>query len=368
MNDKELQIIDYIKIILTQKKFIILAMVIVIILAALISFILPKWYKATVVLLPPTSEGPSFSGLSASLGAFGLGSIFGGNEDQFRLVAILRSRSLLEAMNDKYNFQERYKLKILDDTFKKLRSNIAIHIGDEEQIIFSFSSKDQDEVANMTNYAIYCLDSINISLATNQAMNSREFVEKRILLVQDSLLILEKNIEKFMKTHGIISISDQMTASVENAADLKAKIMSKEIELELKKTYLDVEKPEILLLLQEITLLRNNYSNFFIDSANDQLFINFNEIPKIERELLRLKRQAEYYIKLLEYLGPQYEQARIEEAKDVPTIQVLDKAARPDKRDKPRRALFVIKISIVAFIISLYIAYFRGKKNYPRSQ
>lgn len=369
MVDKELQIKDYVNIIFSQKKFIIITLISVIIIASIISLILPKWYKATVVLLPPTSESPSFSSLSAGLGAFGLGSIFGGNEDQFRLVAILRSRSMLEALNDKYDFQKRYKKKILDETFEKLRSKIAIHIGEEEQIIFSFSSQDQDAVANMTNYAIECLDSINIALTTNQARNSRKFIEDRIFLVQDSLSRIEEKIQEFMAVNGIISISDQMTVAVENAADLKARIMIKEVELELKKSYLDETVPEIILLQQEIELLRNNYNNSFLNNNNDDnLFINFSEIPQLQSEYLQLERFAEYYIKLLEYLGPQYEQAKIEEAKDIPTIQVLDKASRPDKRDKPRRALFVVKILAVSFIICLYIAYFKGKKYYNISE
>ena len=361
MQEKEINLIDYWNIIWKRKKFIIISVLIVTILAVIISLLLPKWYKATAVIMPPETEESRFAGLGANLSAFGLGGMFGECESQMRLLAILKSRTLLEAMNKKFDFQKRYKTKSLGGTIMALRKNMNIKVDDEEQILVSILDRDQDMVADMANYAVYCLDSLNIGLTTSKAKSSREFIENRIEIVRESLIRLENEVSKFMKKKGIISITDQMKAAVDKAADMKAGIMAKEVELEVKKRVLSQKSPEVIALERELKILHNKFDEFYSNKSSDKLFLNFESIPDMQKEYLQLKRKAEYYTKLLEYLGPQYEQAKIEEARDVPTVQILDRATRPEWKSKPRRAKIVIIAFVISFIVSIYVAYFVGR-------
>ena len=368
MREKEINLIDYWRIIWKRRMFIVIIVLSISIIAAIISLILPKWYKAAVVIMPPVREESRFGALEANLGAIGMGKIFGGSESHLRLLAILKSRSLLEAMNKKFNFQKRYQTDNLEATLKVLRNNINIKIEDEEQIIVSVLDKDQEMVPDMANYVAICLDSLNISLTTSKARSSREFIEKRIEMVTDSLNRLEIDISKFMHEKGIISITDQMKVAVEKAADFKAELMLKEVELEVKKRILTMDSPEVQSLKRELLVLRSKFSEFYSDKSSEKLFINFEKIPEVEKEYLQLKRKAEYYTKLLEYLGPQYEQAKIEEARDVPTVQVLDKATRPEKKDKPKRKLIVVMSFILAVGVSIFIVIVQaGLSNLSRS-
>lgn len=68
--------------------------------------------------------------------------------------------------------------------------------------------------------------------------------------------------------------------------------------------------------------------------------------------------KIEYHYKIIEYLGPQYEQAKIEETKNIPTLLILDKAVRPEMRDKPRRTPLVISISAIAGLFALFFIFF----------
>ena len=357
MQEKEINLIDYWNIIWKRKKFIITSVIIVTVISAVISLILPKWYKATAVIMPPETEESRFGGLSANLGAFGLGGMFGGSESQMRFLAILKSRSLLETMNKKFDFQKRYQTENLESTLNVLRNNINIKIEEEEQIVVSMLDRDQDMVADMANYIVYCLDNLNITLTASKAKSSREFIENRIQIVRDSLNKLENEISMFMQKKGIISISDQMKTAVEKAADMKAAIMAKEVELEVKKRVLSIKSPEVESLESELVILRSKFNEFYSETSSEKLFLNFDKIPDMEKEYLQLKRKAEYYTKLLEYLGPQYEQAKIEEARDVPTVQVLDKAVRPERRDKPKRKIIVFMNFFFAFWLTIAIVF-----------
>ncbi|TSA24449.1 hypothetical protein D4R71_07050 [bacterium] len=357
MEDKEINLVDYWNIIWKKRKFIVITVIVVTILSAGISMILPKWYKATAVILPPVNEEGQFGGLGANLSAFGLGGMLGGGESQMRLLAILKSRALLKSISEKFDYQERYKIDNWESTIKMVREHIMINVGDEEQIEVSVLDKNQGIVADISNYAVKCLDSLNIALTTSKAKSSREFIENRMEIVRDSLNNLENNISQFMEKKGIISITDQMKAGVEKAADMKALIMSKEVELEVKKRVLTPNCPEVIALERELKILHNKFDEFYSDKSSDKLFLNFESIPDMQKEYLQLKRKAEYYAKLLEYLGPQYEQAKIEEVKDVPTVQVLDRAVRPEKRAKPNRKMIVILSFLISLLIFIFIAF-----------
>ncbi len=242
MQEKEINLIDLWNIIWKRRKFIIIFVMIVSIIATGISFLLPKWYKATTVIMPPESSTTSFSGIGAGLSAFGLGGILGGSENQMRILAILKSKNMLEALDERFVFQSKYDTKFKFQTYKKLKSNLRIEVGEEEQIIISFFDTEQDVVAEIVNYVVHCLDSLNIALSISKAKNNRVFIEKRIDTVKDSLFFLENEISVFMEAKGIISISDQLSASVEKAAELQAKITAKEIELEIKKDNFSINR------------------------------------------------------------------------------------------------------------------------------
>ncbi|MCK4339600.1 MAG: hypothetical protein KAW87_06410, partial [Candidatus Cloacimonetes bacterium] len=104
-------------------------------------------------------------------------------------------------------------------------------------------------------------------------------------------------------------------------------------------------------------------NEFYSEASSEKLFLNFDKIPDMEKEYLQLKRKAEYYAKLLEYLGPQYEQAKIEEAKDVPTVQVLDKAVRPERKEKPKRIIIVFGAFLISSLMSILMSFIVEKER-----
>ncbi|MBC8526262.1 MAG: hypothetical protein H8D22_05240 [Candidatus Cloacimonetes bacterium] len=362
MQEKEINLIDYWNIIWKRKKFIIISVLIVTILAVIISLLLPKWYKATAVIMPPATEEGKFSSmLGSNLGAFGLGGMFGGSESQMRLLAILKSRNMLEALDDKFDFQKKYEAKFKFQTYNNIKSNLRIEVGEEDQIKISFLDKDQDLVAGVVNYIVHCLDSLNIALSTTKAKSNREFIENRMMMVQDSLAFFESKISNFMEKNRIISIDEQLKAEVEKAADMKAQIMAKEIELDVMKTRLTPNNQKIADSEIALKILKDKYDEFFDHSVSDKLFISLENIPSIQKQFAQLKRKEVYFTKLLEYLGPQFEQAKIDEAKDVPTVQVLDKAVRPEWKSKPKRIIIVFGSLIFSILLATMIVLIKNR-------
>ena len=68
---------------------------------------------------------------------------------------------------------------------------------------------------------------------------------------------------------------------------------------------------------------------------------------------LRLQRDVEIHSKILVFLLPVYEQAKIEENRDTPTILILDKPYVADRKKKPKRLTMVVVLTFLGFISSL---------------
>ena len=343
-----------------RKKFIISTVFIASLIAVVISLFLPKWYKASAVILPPSGEQSPFGALGM-LGELGVGNLLGGSDNQFRYISILKSRSLREKVVDKFNLQTKYKCNNVEETLLKLKKNMDIAVGDEMQIAVKVLDKDQDLVAEMANYIVFCLDSMNIAMTSGKAKNVRKFIENRMDEVIDSLILLEAEIIDFMKSEGILSIEEQISVSVMNATELKFQIITKEIELAITQKNFEKNNPKVKMIENEVEILDKKYSEYFGKNSDDNLYLNFSEIPQIGLKMKRLEREAEYLTNVLKFLGPQYEQAKIEETKKIPTLQVLDKAIRPEIKSKPKRSLIVLLSAFVAGLISTSIVIAKEK-------
>jgi len=317
-----------------------------------ISLLLPKWYRAQAVVLSPVSGDASISPMTNILGNLGLGSAMGGDGNVFRYLAIIKSRTLRESVIRKFDLVDHYKSKNEELALKKFNKLLYFEVGDENQVVISILDKDQDLVADITNYVIKGLDSLNIELSVSNARNNRIFMEKRVENILDSLEYVSNNLAQFMKKNGILSIKDQVTVGVEQAAFIRSSIIQKEVELEVAQKSFGENNPTVNLIKYELTSLRNKFKEFKNSNTVETLIPNFSNVPDLQLQSMTMQRQIEYYTRLIEYLGPMYEQQKFEEAKNVPTLQVLDYAVRPELKAKPKRATIVI----IVFLLSLIIA------------
>lgn len=349
---KELDLLTTVKILWNKKLFLILNVFTITSISIIISLFLPKWYKSSATILPPSGDQSLFSPTNL-IGGMGLGNMFGDNSDTFRFISILKSRNLKQALITKFDLVKKYKVENDEEAFEKLENNMEVDVGEEMQIRLHIWDKDQDLVAPMVNYALSCLDSINIQMKNINAKNMREFISTRMDEIFDSLKVLENDISSYMEEKGILSIEDQVSVGVLSAAEFKSKLILKEIELNVAKRNYSNNSSQVQLLKDEVCILQKEYNRYFSNQSDDDLFLNFKEIPDMGIRLNRMERNVKYYATLLEYLGPQYEKSKIDEKKDIPTFQVLDKAYRPEKKDKPHRALIVIIVFIISWILSI---------------
>jgi len=390
MSKKQIGVIDYLNIFIKWKKYVIINTLIVCIIVAAISLIVPKWYTASTTILPPQAEttGMDISSLLGSLPIGGLGMGLGGESmEAFLFTAILTSRTVMEEVAEQYDLISRYKTKNMEETVKTLRERVSVEINDEGTITLSaraktpfFASEQEDNEAkelakDMANTFIEKLDKVNKRLKTERAHNTRVLLEKRYQQNLDSLQQAEEEFKKFQEKYGTIALPEQTTATITAAAELKAKIIAKEVQVGVLSKYVGKSHAEYIRAKNELQELNEKFQEFTYGKAQKTLtgldsvafqnvFVPLDKVPNMGLQYFRLFREVKLQEKLMEFLLPQYEQAKLQEARDTPTVQVLDRAVKPERKSKPKRMFMVLFAGFVSVIFSLIAVYIAGNLQY----
>lgn len=385
MEKRSIHFLDYLALLVKWRKYMIINSLLVCLAVAALSLCLPKWFTSGTTILPPVSESAGL-GLSALMQQvpFGLGNIgLGGVTEETSLVlAILQSRTMMESVVDEFDLMKEYKAKDSEEAVRTLRSRVKVKINDEGTISLNvkaktkwFTGKEQSDAArtlamNMANYFIAELDELNKNFKTAKARNNRIFIEKRYLQNLDDLQKAEVDLADFQKKYGVIALPEQTAAAIEAAAELQASIILKEIEIGVMRESMGETHQDVIRARTELRELQNKLnsmrtgiddSDIIIKNEEDwkSLFLPFKDVPDLGMEYLRLFRELTLQEKLMEFLLPEYEQAKIAEARDTPTLQVLDPAVRPIKRTSPKRAFMVVAagfLSIFFFAMVVYVS------------
>ena len=369
-----------------NRKFILKNVIIVSLLSIIISLLLPKWYASKAVVL--SSGAGQFNFLSSispiPVADFGLSTI---NEDINNFIAILQSRTVKEYMVKKFNLVDRYKQRDIEFAMEAFEEKIELEVTEEGTLEITIFDKDPLMAKEMVNEVLFMLDQINQSIGMEAGKYNREFLENRININKKDLEKAELALKTFQEKTGIIDLVAQLSSTMQMSAQaynsifeaytaLYAKKIETETELAVAKTTLSNNNPTIMQLeklLKEQTVqleqlmikldeklqyLLSNISPAQIDTVpNIEFSVSFNTLPSLGLENARLIREVELQSTIQEILIPQFEQAKLEETKNIPTLQIIDKPKVALNKAKPKRSLIVIASTVMSFLMSLIFLY-----------
>jgi tyrosine-protein kinase Etk/Wzc len=377
-NSKKLE--DLLIIFVKYRKLIFINVLLVTIASVIISLLISNKYTATASFISPKKKG----GLFGDIGGFSssikdLSRTLGGrlgtvSDEAYNYLVILQSRTASQKMIQKFNLRDIYEIdkdKPYEDVIKALRGNVDFNIEDEGNIVISVTDKIPERAAEMANYYVQILNEISTELSITESRNNREFIEKRFIQAQNDILTIEDSLENFSKKYNVLAIEDQIKAAIGVAAEIKAKLEIAKLELEiLTQNYGDnnplVQQANLKVdeLIKQLGSLRFGEDKNLKSSLN--VFVPFEKVPETGILYIRLKRNYEIQNKILEFIYPIYEQAKIEEQKNIPVVLVVDNAIPPEKKSSPRRSLIVIGAFLISFFFSL--AYALIKESYSSMQ
>jgi tyrosine-protein kinase Etk/Wzc len=328
------------------------------ILALVIALLIPKTYTATARLLPPQQKESAASAMLGALagvavgGTGTVGQVLGLRNPNDLYVGILRGHTIADRLISRFDLMHLYDRTTIVKTRKALEDVTTISAGKDGLIAIEVEDENPKRAADMANGYVEELDRLMQGLAVTEASQRRLFFEKQLATVQDQLATGEIELRRAIDSKGIVGLDAQTRSVVFTAEQLRAQIAVKEIQLDAMRSFATPRNPEALRLRQEIASMRSELEKLE-GGRNEDGVASLGGL-----ENLRKLRELKFLEFTVELLTKQYEAARIDEAKDAISIQLVDRATPPDYKSKPKVALVVVLTVLGVGLVSVMVALF----------
>lgn len=344
--------IDNLVNVIKYKKFIIISTLIVFIISIGISFSLTVWYKSTALIMPPETDKIGFN-LNIPLNLPFAGGL-GGDNTFFKFMSILKSRTIKEKLINEFDLKREYDQEYLFKTIKVLENNTDINVTEEGAISLSMYDQDPYKARDMTIRYFQLLDSIYTNLSIERAENNRMFLESRVTDTHSKLAKAEDDLKGLQQETGILVIPEQISEGIKLVTQIEAKVIELNNQLNYLKKVIDVNSPQYIRVKYELAEYQKTLNELTNGKNGEQLLQTLpplSDIPDITLQYYRYFRDIQIHTKILEFIYPQYEKARLEEAKDIPNLQLLDYPQVPEWKSKPKRVYIVIAITFLYLVL-----------------
>lgn len=361
-------LIEFLVVLVKYRWFLFLFVFIITAGATTYALLATKWYKASASVLPAekTDFLSSLGGLSSIVKGFtptkGLAALTGSNELD-RYLAILKSATLTDDVIKKFKIREEYEMEdaYYEKVVKAFTGNLEIDVEDEGNLVVSVFDQDPQKAADIANYMITKLNEMNTVLSITNAKSNREFIEKRYLENIASIDTLENQMKNFQEKYGVVAVPEQLVATVKAMSDIYAKLAEEEIELSVMKRTHGEDSP--LTMKAEIAVEEMKNKIAMINAGQGlsedgvNLLIPFKKAPGLGYKYFKIYRDLEIQYKVLEFVQPMYEQAKVEEVRNTPSVLVLDRAGPPDRKARPKGTIYLVISLLLSLLIGLAIIF-----------
>lgn len=321
-----------------------------------VSYLLPVRYTSTTTLLAPTPPQSAAAGAIAALATTGaLGSTFGNKTPDELYVSLLRSDTVLHALDDRFKLKERYDVP----NFVKLRTKIPRFVtimADKKSGLITIEVDDEDPkfAAELSNAFATEVQNLLGKLAVSEAQMRRLFFEQQLKNTKEVLATAEQTMRQVQERSGVIVLDKQAEAMIGGAAQIRTLIADREVQLKVLRASATEQNPDVIRLSSEVRALRAELAR--MDSTqgggSSALDMPVGRLPEASIDYIRAKRDLKLQETLLEGLIKQFELARMDEAKEGATLQLVESGRPADHKSKPARAIIVAVGTVLGFLLA----------------
>lgn len=369
VEDEDLTFLDVLLIITQRKKLVGIVTAICTAIALILAFALPQSYTATVIILPPQGNTSMSSMLATQLAGMGsavsgmTSSMLGMKNVNDMYVSMLKSRTVEDAVIQRYGLQAEYHKAYLAETRKALEYHAKIDGSTKDGLIrLNFSDRNPNRAAEIANGYVEQFRSLSQNLAITEASQRRVVFENQLEKTKVDLENADEALKKTQLSTGMVQVDGQARAMIESAARLRAQIVAKEVQIEAMRSYAGDENPALTQAQTELDGLRGQFSKLVGSKGGsaDDVFLPKGEVPQAGLEYVRRLRDVKYYEAIFDVLAKQLELAKLDEAREGAFIQVVDPAVPPEQKSFPKRGLFALAGVALGFTFGIMMALLQG--------
>lgn len=341
-------------------------------LTLVIALLIPNRYESSTRLMSPDMKGNASEALMAGMlgrttgsgtggGLVGLGAnLLGLDNTGAMFVGVLNSRSVADSLVKGFSLKKVYHDRWDKDAREDLadRTNIS---QDRKSEIITISVEDRDP-ARAAALATAYVDELNRLLAqvnTSSAHRERVFIEQRLKVVRQELDTAAKQLSDFSTKTTTLDLKEQSKAMVGAVASLQGELIAYETQLSGLRQIYTANNVRVRSLQARVNELRHQLEQVRGSGVQpppgaaegDEEIPTFRRLPALGVTYSDLYREVKIREAVFETLTQQYEMAKISEAKEIPSVKVLDPANLPEKKSGPPRLL------ITALGVTLWFAF-----------
>jgi capsule polysaccharide export protein KpsE/RkpR len=345
---------------------------VIFVLSIVFAFSLPKEYESGARIMPPEQGSNSAAMLAALVGkgtAGGLaglaGSLLGAKNNGAMFVALLHSDTVSGHLIDRYNLQRVYHKRYRLDTAKRLAHLTKITEDAKSGVItIVVTDRTRERARDLAQGYLDELNRLVSKVNTSSAHNEREFIEKRLQTVQAELQRAQVELSDFSSKNTTIDIKEQTRATVDAGARLEGQLIAGESELDSLRQIYGNQNVRVRAAEARDAVLRRELqrANGTSDTGPDQdidashPYPALRHLPQLGVQWANLYRNVRIHETVFDLLSEEYETARIEEVKAIPTVSVIDYPGVPERKSGPHRALLVLIATFLSAIATaLYL-------------
>jgi capsule polysaccharide export protein KpsE/RkpR len=317
-----------------------------------IALLLPKWYESTVVLMPPDQNSSimnammmSGSGGNAGLGLLGL---LGMKTSGAIYMRVLGSDSVCNNMIDRFDLMKDYGTSSRERALKIFRSKVDISEDRKSNVItVSVQGRSPDQAQAMAKAYIDELSKVMNRVSTSSARRERQFLEQRVAAVKADQDQAAKELSEFASKNVMLEATEQAKATVTAAARLQGELVAAESELQGMEQIYTENNVRVKYLRGRIAELRRQLpsdtnADVPATGGGDTLNQYIRNLPKLGVTWAQMYRRVMIDETVYEALSKQLELAKVQEAKEIPTVSVLDEANKPERKAYPKLRIVVL--------------------------
>jgi len=346
------------------------------ILGTILAFSLRNSYTSIARLMPPEKEASSPLGLMAAMATGGPGSsgsssslgdvasdLLGAKSEGALVVEMLHGRTVGDELVERFNLRKVYGVKYNEDARKRLASHTDIAEDKKSGVIvIKVIDHDSHRAAQMAQAYVEAVNNLLATVSTSSARRERIFVESRLKTVKQALDTAERQFSEYASNNTAIDIPEQGKAMVAAAAILQGQLIAAESELQGLSQIYTASNVRVRSARARITELKKQLEKMgggdtglpgvqpaTGDPGSSEMYPSIRKLPLLGVEWANLYRETKIEETVYELLTGQYELAKIQEAKEVPSVQVYDVGEVPEQRSGPPRLLIMTIGAIIFF-------------------
>jgi uncharacterized protein involved in exopolysaccharide biosynthesis len=357
----------------------------------LVAFLIPKQYTATTQLMPPDAQSASSVAMMAALASkagAGLssvaGDLLGVKSSGALFIGVLRSQTSQDRLIQQFDLKKVYGKRLVMDARTKLDEKTSISEDRKSGIItLSVTDRSPQRAAALAEAYVGQLNSLVAELNTSSAHRERVFLEERLKVAKLDLDSASSQFAKFSSDNNTLDIQQEGKAMLDAAGSIAGEMIAAQSQLEgLRQIYTD-NNPRVRSLNARVAELRKQLDKLGGRPGNaagpapgqtpgnsaaqnsDMPYPTIRSLPLLGVKYGDFYRRLKIQETVFDLLTQQYELAKVQEAKETPSVKILDPATIPEKKSYPPRLLIIFLGTF--FAVSVSLVWVLGSKHWAET-